>query len=222
MGERTLIRTFSRHDIKISQVSIGNRADVFWLFFSHPHLSFHFFQGLLSLLRKLRTTPDKELRILLLGLDNAGKTTLLKQLASEEVTHVTPTAGFNIKSVAADGFKLNVWDIGGQSKIRPYWKNYFDNTDVLIYVVDCNDHKRVPETSEALSDILEDEKLKDVPLLVFANKQDLTDVLPTGEIAISLGLVNLKNRTWQIVGCSAIDGTGVKVSKHLLPKNTRQ
>lgn len=128
------------------------------------------------------------------------------------MTHVTPTAGFNIKSVAADGFKLNVWDIGGQSKIRPYWKNYFDNTDVLIYVVDCNDHKRVPETSEALTDILEDDKLKDVPLLVFANKQDLTDVLPTGEIAISLGLVNLKNRTWQIVGCSAIDGTGVKVN----------
>lgn len=125
---------------------------------------------------------------------------------------MTPTAGFNIKSVAADGFKLNVWDIGGQSKIRPYWKNYFENTDVLIYVVDCNDHKRVPETSEALMEILEDEKLKDVPLLVFANKQDLTDVLPAAEIAVSLGLVNLKGRTWQIVGCSAKEGTGIKVS----------
>lgn len=110
------------------------------------------FQGLLSLLRKLRPNPDKEARILLLGLDNAGKTTILKQLASEDITtvsimeqirlcfpnnsclvpQVTPTAGFNIKSVAADGFKLNVWDIGGQWKIRPYWKNYFANTDVLV------------------------------------------------------------------------------------------
>lgn len=89
---------------------------------------------------------------MLLGLDNAGKTTILKQLASEDITtvsiigqirlcfsnifsnvpQVTPTAGFNIKSVAADGFKLNVWDIGGQWKIRPYWKNYFANTDVLV------------------------------------------------------------------------------------------
>lgn len=71
-----------------------------------------FRQGLLSLLRKLRAAPEKEVRILLLGLDNSGKTTLLKQLASEEVTQVTPTAGFNIKSVAADGFKINFWDIG--------------------------------------------------------------------------------------------------------------
>merc|ERR1712226_406216 len=88
--------------------------------------------GLLSLLRKLKSAPDRELRILLLGLDNAGKTTLLKNLASEDISHITPTQGFNIKSVQASGFKLNVWDIGGQRKIRPYWKNYFENTDVLL------------------------------------------------------------------------------------------
>ena len=82
--------------------------------------------GLLSILRKLKSTPDRELRILLLGLDNAGKTTILKTLASEDVSHITPTQGFNIKSVASDGFKLNVWDIGGQRKIRPYWRNYFE------------------------------------------------------------------------------------------------
>lgn len=87
---------------------------------------------MLSLLKKLRQTPEKELRLLLLGLDNAGKTTILKIMASEDVTQVTPTAGFNIKSVVSDGFKLNVWDIGGQRKIRPYWKNYFENTDVLV------------------------------------------------------------------------------------------
>lgn len=90
-------------------------------------------QGLLSILRKLKSSPEKELRLLLLGLDNAGKTTLLKALASEDVTHITPTQGFNIKSVQSDGFKLNVWDIGGQRNIRPYWRNYFDNTDVLVY-----------------------------------------------------------------------------------------
>ena len=106
--------------------------------------------GLLAILRKLKSNPDKELRILLLGLDNAGKTTILKQLASEETTHITPTQGFNIKSVQSEGFKLNVWDIGGQRKIRPYWRNYFENTDVLIYVIDSADQKRFEETGQEL------------------------------------------------------------------------
>ena len=68
--------------------------------------------GLLTLLRKLKRT-DKEARILVLGLDNAGKTTALKRLADEDITHTMPTQGFNIKSVVHEGFKLNVWDIGG-------------------------------------------------------------------------------------------------------------
>lgn len=91
-------------------------------------------QGLLSLLRKLRSGPTRQLRILLLGLDNAGKTSILKVLASEgeEVENVQPTLGFNVKSVQSKAFKLNVWDIGGQTKLRPYWRNYFEETDVLV------------------------------------------------------------------------------------------
>ncbi|XP_059050553.1 ADP-ribosylation factor-like protein 3 isoform X1 [Achroia grisella] len=166
--------------------------------------------GLLSILKKLRSNPDKELRLLLLGLDNAGKTTLLKQLASEDVTHVTPTAGFNIKSVLSSGFKLNVWDIGGQRKIRPYWRNYFENTDILIYVVDSSDHQRLEETSQELTELLQDDKLRGVPLLVYANKQDLSTALPPSEVAQQLGLHLIRDRTWQIQACVATDGTGVK------------
>jgi ADP-ribosylation factor-like protein 3 len=70
--------------------------------------------GLLTYLRKLKKT-DKEARILVLGLDNAGKTTILKKMAEEDISHTMPTQGFNIKSVVHDGFKLNVWDIGGSS-----------------------------------------------------------------------------------------------------------
>ena len=84
----------------------------------------------------------------ILGLDNAGKTTILKQLSSEDITQVTPTQGFNIKSVNTSGFKLNVWDIGGQRRLRPYWANYFENTDVLIFVVDSADSKRLQEAYE--------------------------------------------------------------------------
>jgi ADP-ribosylation factor-like protein 3 len=94
-------------------------------------------------LRRLRRS-EKEVRILVLGLDNSGKTTILKRLASEKIDEIKPTQGFNIKSVHQDGFKLNMWDIGGticccyemtfagQKTIRPYWRNYFENTDILV------------------------------------------------------------------------------------------
>jgi len=166
--------------------------------------------GLLSLLRKLKATPDKELRILLLGLDNAGKTTLLKSLASEDVSHITPTQGFNIKSVNTSGFKLNVWDIGGQRGIRPYWKNYFDRTDVLLYVIDSADRKRFEETGLELSELLEEEKLAGVPVMIFANKQDLVSAAPASEIAQTLELTNIRDRQWHIQGCVAMTGEGVE------------
>uniref|UniRef100_A0A3Q3B3I6 ARF like GTPase 3 n=1 Tax=Kryptolebias marmoratus TaxID=37003 RepID=A0A3Q3B3I6_KRYMA len=153
-----------------------------------------FFQtGLLSILRRLKPSPEQEVRLLLLGLDNAGKTTLLKQLAAEDVSHVTPTQGFNIKTVQSEGFKLNVWDIGGQRKIRPYWRNYFENTDVL-----------------ELAELLEEEKLAAVPLLIFANKQDLMTATPPSELAESLNLHTVRDRMWQVQACSALTVEGVQ------------
>lgn len=98
------------------------------------------FKGLLSLLRKLavHTSANSgvaQFRILLLGLDNAGKTTLLKMLANETDDHMktSPTRGFNVKTVQTEsGFRLNVWDVGGQRNIRPYWTNYLENADALV------------------------------------------------------------------------------------------
>lgn len=87
--------------------------------------------GLLNLLRKLKK-DDSEARILVLGLDNGGKTTILKKLSEEDISHIMPTQGFNVKSLQVDGFKLNMWDIGGQKTIRPYWRNYYEQTDALV------------------------------------------------------------------------------------------
>ncbi|KAI8917173.1 ADP-ribosylation factor-like 3-like protein [Powellomyces hirtus] len=165
--------------------------------------------GLLSLLRRLRSSPT-DLRILLLGLDNAGKTTILKSLASEDITEIKPTQGFNIKSVMVEGVKLNVWDIGGQKTIRPYWRNYFESTDVLIYIIDSADRRRLEETGEELHNLLEENKLAGVPLLVFANKQDLVSALPGDEIATGLNLNAIRDRNWQIQPCSAKSGEGVE------------
>jgi len=178
--------------------------------------------GLLSLLRKLKQTPDRELRLLLLGLDNAGKTTLLKTLASEDITQITPTQGFNIKSVSCEGFKLHVWDIGGQRKIRPYWRNYFDHTDVLLYVIDSADRKRMEETGLELAEILEEEKLAGVSVLILANKQDLFNAAPASEIAECLQLHTIRDRAWQVQACSATTGEGVQDGLNWVCKNIKK
>ncbi|XP_042251221.1 ADP-ribosylation factor-like protein 3 [Thunnus albacares] len=175
--------------------------------------------GLLSILRRLKQSPEQEVRLLLLGLDNAGKTTLLKQLAAEDISHITPTQGFNIKSVQSSGFKLNVWDIGGQRKIRPYWRNYFENTDVLIYVIDSSDRKRLEETSLELSELLDEEKLAAVPLLIFANKQDLMTATPASELAESLNLHTIRDRMWQVQACSALTAEGVQDGMNWVCRN---
>ena len=100
--------------------------------------------GLLSQLRALRK-KGSEARILVLGLDNAGKTTILRAMSQEDISTIMPTQGFNLKSLQQDNLKLSMWDIGGQQAIRPYWKNYYKDTDALIYVVDSADEQRIDE-----------------------------------------------------------------------------
>lgn len=174
--------------------------------------------GLLTLLRKLKKT-EKEARILVLGLDNAGKTTALKKLADEDITHTMPTQGFNIKSVIHDGFKLNVWDIGGQKTIRPYWRNYFDQTDALVYVIDCSDRRRMDETGVELNQLLEEVQLAGVPLLVFANKQDLLNAMGPDDVAETLNLHAIRDRIWHIQPCSAKTGEGLQQGMEWLVQN---
>jgi len=167
--------------------------------------------GLLDLFRGMRGGKnDKELKILLLGLDNAGKTCILKKLTEEDISQIMPTQGFNIKSVKQGNMKLQVWDIGGQRTIRPYWQNYFADTDCLIYVIDSADQPRVEETGTSLNDLLLEDKLEGVPLLIFANKQDLPDALCAKEITDSLNLQYIRQRKWQIQSCSAKEGKGIQ------------
>eukprot|EP00933_Yihiella_yeosuensis_P019073 TRINITY_DN15492_c0_g7_i1.p1 TRINITY_DN15492_c0_g7~~TRINITY_DN15492_c0_g7_i1.p1 ORF type:complete len:181 (+),score=57.50 TRINITY_DN15492_c0_g7_i1:78-620(+) len=165
--------------------------------------------GLLSILKKMKK-DEQEARILVLGLDNAGKTTILKKLSEEDISHIMPTQGFNIKSLVHEGFKLNVWDIGGQKTIRPYWSNYFEGSNALVYVIDSSDRRRLEESSTELAELLAEDKLAAIPLLVFANKQDLLQATPADEITDVLGLHNIKDRTWTIQAASAKSGDGLQ------------
>jgi len=124
-----------------------------------------------------------------------------------------PTQGFNIKSVIHGGFKLNVWDIGGQKTIRPYWRNYFDQTDALVYVIDCSDRRRMDETGVELNSLLEEEQLSGVPLLIFANKQDLLNAMGPDEVTEALNLHSIRDRTFHIQPCSAKTGEGLQHSR---------
>ena len=93
---------------------------------------------------------------------------------------------------------MNVWDIGGQREIRPYWRNYYEQTDALVYVVDSADEMRVEEVKANLQELLQEEQLKGVPLLVFANKQDLEMALEAPEVMETLELNNISDRGWNI------------------------
>ncbi|CAJ1402862.1 unnamed protein product [Effrenium voratum] len=115
----------------------------------------------------------REMRILMLGLDGAGKTTSLYQLKLGDVIKTVPTIGFNVEVVQYKNVKFQVWDVGGQDKIRKLWQHYLHGTDGLIYVVDSLDRDRIQDAKEELEKILAEKEMKDAALLVLANKQDL-------------------------------------------------
>lgn len=164
--------------------------------------------GTLSLFSKL-LWAKKEIRILILGLDNAGKTTLLYRLKIGEVVTTIPTIGFNVESVTYKNLNFNVWDLGGQTSIRPYWRCYYANTAAVVFVIDSTDVERLRTAEEELKNMLAEEELRDAALLVFANKQDSVGARGAGEISEVLKLGELKDRNWSIMACSAITGKGV-------------
>lgn len=161
--------------------------------------------GLLTILKKMKQ-KEKEIRLLMLGLDNAGKTTILKKFNGEDIDTISPTLGFNIKTLEHRGFKLNVWDVGGQKSLRSYWRNYFESTDGLIWVVDSADRRRLQDCRQELDALLLEERLSGATLLVFSNKQDLPGALGPEEIKEAMELDNIKTHHWLIKGCSAVTG----------------
>ncbi|KND03061.1 ADP-ribosylation factor-like protein 1 [Spizellomyces punctatus DAOM BR117] len=156
-----------------------------------------------------RLWGSKEVRILILGLDGAGKTTILYRFQIGEVVTTIPTVGFNVETVTYKNIKFQVWDLGGQTSIRPYWRCYYANTDAIIYVVDSQDRDRVGTSKEELVAMLEEEELRDAALLVLANKQDMEGAMSHTEVSDALGLTSLRNRTWTIYKCSAKTGEGL-------------
>ncbi|XP_034032549.1 ADP-ribosylation factor 4 [Thalassophryne amazonica] len=155
-----------------------------------------------------RLFSKKQTRILMVGLDAAGKTTILYKLKLGEVVTTIPTIGFNVETVEYRNICFTVWDVGGQDKIRPLWRHYFQNTEGLIFVVDSNDKERIGESAEELKKMLQEDELRDAILLVFANKQDLPNALTVDELTDKLQLQTFR-RKWYIQATCATTGTGL-------------
>ncbi|KAG5961334.1 ADP-ribosylation factor-like protein 2 [Claviceps humidiphila] len=164
---------------------------------------------MLSILRKARL-KDKEMRILMLGLDNAGKTTIVKKIMGEDVHTVSPTLGFIIKTIDYDGYKLNIWDVGGQKTLRSYWRNYFEKTDALIWVVDATDRLRIQDCKEELHGLLLEERLSGASLLIFSNKTDVEGCMDEHDIRTALKLDEIRSHQWHILRCSAMTGKNLQ------------
>jgi ADP-ribosylation factor protein 1 len=156
-----------------------------------------------------RMVSKQDMRILMVGLDAAGKTTILFKLKLGEVVTTVPTIGFNVETVEYKNISFTVWDVGGQDKIRPLWRHYYQNTQGVIFVVDSNDRDRVGEARDELHRMLNEDELREAVLLVFANKQDLPNAMNAAEITDKLGLHSLRQRGWYIQSTCATTGDGL-------------
>ncbi|ODQ52682.1 ARF/SAR superfamily [Saitoella complicata NRRL Y-17804] len=145
----------------------------------------------------------------MLGLDAAGKTTILYKLKLNQSVTTIPTVGFNVETVTYKNVKFNVWDVGGQDKIRPLWRHYYTGTQGLIFVIDSQDRDRIDEARTELHRIISDREMKESLLLVFANKQDLGGAMTPSEVTERLQLGKLKERLWYVQPSCATSGEGL-------------
>uniref|UniRef100_A0A2P2I8R0 E3 ubiquitin-protein ligase TRIM23-like n=1 Tax=Hirondellea gigas TaxID=1518452 RepID=A0A2P2I8R0_9CRUS len=151
-----------------------------------------------------------EMRVVTLGLDGAGKTSILFRLQENLCPPTIPTIGFNVETLHYKNFKFTIWDVGGQPKLRPLWRHYYFNTQAIIFVVDASDAARLEEAMAELTKLMMEHELRDAPLLIYANKQSVAGALSSSDVSLALGAGKLcSGRAWHVVACDAKTGDGL-------------
>mmetsp|Transcript_30290 Transcript_30290/g.65119 ORF Transcript_30290/g.65119 Transcript_30290/m.65119 type:complete len:182 (-) Transcript_30290:298-843(-) len=156
-----------------------------------------------------RLMGTQHVRLLMVGLDAAGKTTILYKLKLGDIVTTIPTIGFNVENVKYKNIEFTVWDVGGQDRIRPLWRHYFHHTQGVIFVVDSADGERVSEARDELHRMMTDAELENATLLVLANKMDMPNAMPAHVLTDKLGLHSLRQRVWCIQPTCATTGDGL-------------
>lgn len=145
----------------------------------------------------------------MVGLDSAGKSTILHRLKFAEVVQTVPTIGFNVETVEYGNLSMVVWDIGGQESIRKLWRHYFSGSNGVVFVVDSSDQLRIEDARVELHRLLAARELRDLPVLVYLNKQDLEGAISCKDAIEKLGLRDLPHDKWFVQPSSAKNGAGL-------------
>uniref|UniRef100_H3CBG3 ADP-ribosylation factor-like 5C n=1 Tax=Tetraodon nigroviridis TaxID=99883 RepID=H3CBG3_TETNG len=164
------------------------------------------------LTKMLAVFGDREHKVVIVGLDNAGKTTVLYQFLTKEAVQTSPTIGSNVEQITVRKTHFLVWDIGGQESLRASWYSYYCNTEIVILVVDSTDRERLSLTKEELHRMLSHEDLQKAAILVLANKQDVKGSMTAAEISQCLTLDTITTHSWHVQACCALTGEGLPAS----------
>jgi ADP-ribosylation factor-like protein 6 len=169
--------------------------------------------GLLDSLIEWLGFKRRDVNVLVVGLDNSGKTSLLNFLRPREAqnNYIAPTVGFNIENFSCKGLSFTAFDMSGQSRYRTLWGNYYRTTDGIIFVVDSSDKTRILIAREELQQLLSHPDIlsRNIPILFFANKMDIRDALSDVGVSSALGLDSITNKSWHICSSNALKGDGV-------------
>lgn len=166
----------------------------------------------LSQMQWLWDSFRRETAVLILGLDNAGKTATLYALhLGEPMPYTVPTLGFNVEAVKVGNLDIKMWDLGGQDTYRALWHHYFDQTDGIAFVVDSSDRERFEQVREELHALMSHKELVGKPFLILANKQDLPLAVKKKELISLLQLDAVKSSEWHVIECSATNNTRAKI-----------
>ncbi|XP_053924181.1 LOW QUALITY PROTEIN: ADP-ribosylation factor-like protein 11 [Cuculus canorus] len=153
----------------------------------------------------------RDARVVMLGLNFAGKSTLLYKLKSGQAVETCPTVGFNVESLQTPcHISFTLWDVGGQGSLRASWHDYLEDTNALIFVLDSTDTTRLPEAAAALEEVLSHPSMTGIPVLLLANKQEVPGALAPAELEERLQQGRLAGHHWVLRGCSAHTGEGLQ------------
>lgn len=152
---------------------------------------------------------NRETKLLMIGLDMSGKTTILNSLKLQKYIKTVGYIGCNVEVVENNGFNLYCWDVGGEEMTYSWNNQYYQNTQVLIFVVDCNNVYRIDEARNILHDLLEREELEDTVLLIMANKLNLENSISTEQLENRLKLKFIRNHKYHIQRINALNGDGI-------------